>query len=114
MAGRPVLDASALLALLRNEPGADVVADAVAGRAVISTVNLAEVLSTLAARGNNPADVMTLLQAEGGIGGAITVEPFGENDASETARLRPLTAAAGLSLGDRAASPSQSASMRRH
>jgi ribonuclease VapC len=41
---QPVLDASALLAYLGNEPGADVVADAIAGGATISTVNLGEAL----------------------------------------------------------------------
>ncbi|MGH2843433.1 MAG: type II toxin-antitoxin system VapC family toxin [Solirubrobacteraceae bacterium] len=98
----PVLDASALLALLHNERGADVVAEAVAGRAVISIVNLAEVLSKFAERGSAPDQVMALLQAEGGIGGAITVEPFTEADAIEVARLRPVSKTAGLSLGDRA------------
>jgi PIN domain nuclease of toxin-antitoxin system len=32
----------------------------------------------------------------------VTVEPFTTADAIEAARLRPLTRAAGLSLGDRA------------
>ncbi len=41
----PVLDASALLAYLRGEPGAGVVCEAIAGGATISTVNLAEALS---------------------------------------------------------------------
>jgi PIN domain nuclease of toxin-antitoxin system len=36
------------------------------------------------------------------LGGAVTVEPFTTADAIEAARLRPLTRAAGLSLGDRA------------
>lgn len=38
-----VLDASALLVLLFDEPGAEVVAEAVAGGATLSAVNLAEV-----------------------------------------------------------------------
>lgn len=45
---RPVLDASALLAYLGNETGAELVADAIASGTRISTVNLAEALSTLA------------------------------------------------------------------
>lgn len=45
-----VLDASALLALLLDEPGADRVA-ATLGDAVMSTVNLAEVLGKAADRG---------------------------------------------------------------
>jgi ribonuclease VapC len=41
-----VLDASALLALLRNEPGANIVAAAV-GNAVMSTANWPEVLQKM-------------------------------------------------------------------
>lgn len=42
-----MLDASAVLVLFLDEPGADVVADALA-EASLSTINLAEVLSKLA------------------------------------------------------------------
>lgn len=99
---QPVLDASALLAYLGNETGADLVADAIAGGASISTVNLAEALSTLATRGREPADVVSDLTERGLLGGAITVEPFTTADATEAAWLRPLTRSAGLSLADRA------------
>jgi ribonuclease VapC len=99
---QPVLDASALLAYLGDEPGADVVADAIAGGATISTVNLGEALSTLAARGSDPADVASGLTDRGLLDGAIAVEPFTTTDAIEVARLRPLTYSAGLSLADRA------------
>lgn len=99
---QPVLDASALLAYLGNEPGADIVADAIAGGASISTVNLGEALSTLAARGSDPADVASDLTDRGLLDGAIAVEPFTTTDAIEVARLRPLTHSAGLSLADRA------------
>jgi PIN domain nuclease of toxin-antitoxin system len=98
---QPVLDASALLAYLGGEPGADVVADAIAGGAVVSTVNLAETLSTLAVRGADPADVVSALTDRGLLDGAIVVEPFTTADAIEAARLRPLTRDAGLSLADR-------------
>lgn len=100
--GLSVLDASALLAYLGNETGADLVADAIAGGASISAVNLAEALSTLATRGRKPADVVSKLTERGLLGGAITVEPFTTADATEAARLRPLTRSAGLSLADRA------------
>ncbi len=98
----PVLDASALLAYLGNEPGAEVVADAIADGAIIATVNLAEALSTLAARGKDPASVVSDLTERGLLDGAIAIEPFTAADAIETARLRPLTREAGLSLADRA------------
>jgi ribonuclease VapC len=98
---RPTLDASALLALLQNEPGAEIVEDAIADGATISTVNLAEALSTMARKGADPATALATMTERGVIGGAITVEPFTLADAVEAARLRPLTAKAGLSLGDR-------------
>ena len=97
-----VLDASALLAYLRDEPGAEVVSEAIAGGATISTVNLAEVLSHAAGRGSDPAALVERMSERGLLGGAIAVEPFTTADAVETARLRPLTRDAGLSLGDRA------------
>lgn len=97
-----VLDASALLAYLGDEPGADQVANAIAAGAAISTVNLAEALSTLATRGADPAAVVTRLTERGLLDGAITIEPFTTADATQAARLRPLTRSTGLSLADRA------------
>jgi len=99
---RLVLDASALLAYLGDETGAELVADAIADGATISTLNLAEALSTLATRGEDPLGVLSALTDRGLLDGAITVEPFTTADAAETARLRPLTRSAGLSLADRA------------
>ena len=101
MASQPTLDASALLALLQNERGAEVVEDAIADGATISTLNLAEALSTMARKGADPAAALATMTERGVIGGAITVAPFTLADAVEAARLRPLTAKAGLSLGDR-------------
>jgi ribonuclease VapC len=97
-----VLDASALLAYLRDESGADVVADAIAAGAAISTVNLGEVLSRVADRGADPARVARQMTDRGLLDGAIAVESFTSADAIEVARLRPLTRDHGLSLGDRA------------
>lgn len=99
---QPVLDASALLAYLGNEMGAGVVADAIADGATMSTVNLAEALSTLASRGEDPALIVGDLTDRGLLDGAIAVEPFTTADAIEAARLRPFTRSAGLSLADRA------------
>jgi len=97
-----ILDASAMLAYLRDEPGADVVADAVATGAAMSTVNLGEVLSRVADRGADPAQVARKMTDRGLLDGAIAVEPFTSADAIEVARLRPLTRDLGLSPGDRA------------
>ena len=97
-----VLDASALLAYLREEPGAELVTKVIASGASICAVNLAEALSTVAAHGADPAELAAELTARGLLGGAVTVEPFTTADAIDAARLRQLTRAAGLSLGDRA------------
>lgn len=97
-----VLDASALLAYLRDEPGAAVVADAIAAGSAISTINLAEVLSRAADRGADPAALAEELTRRGLLGGALVVEDFTSADAIEAARLRPLTREAGLSIADRA------------
>lgn len=97
-----VLDASALLAYLADEPGADVVSAAIAGGTVISSVNLAEVLSRVASSGSDPSDLAEKLTVNGLLHGAISVEQFTDTDAIEVARLRPITHAAGLSLGDHA------------
>jgi ribonuclease VapC len=98
----PVLDASALLAYLRGEPGVDVVAKSIAGGAVMSTVNLAEALSRSTDDSIDPVQLAGELSDRGLLDGAIVAEPFTTADAIEAARLRPLTRKAGLSLGDRA------------
>lgn len=97
-----VLDASALLAYLRDEAGADHVADAIADGTAISTVNLAEVLSRVADRGADPQRLTRQLTERGLLDGAVAVEPLTTADAVEIARLRPRTRDHGLSLGDRA------------
>ncbi|MBB4661282.1 PIN domain nuclease of toxin-antitoxin system [Conexibacter arvalis] len=59
-------------------------------------------LSRVAAHGLDPLRLLRRLVDRGLIDGAIVVEPLTTADAAEIARLRPLTKAAGLSLGDRA------------
>ena len=91
-----VLDSSGVLALLFAEPGADTVKAALPG-ALLSTVNLAEVITKLCERGM-PAD-----QARAAVE-AIGVEliDFGADQACMVGELRAATRSAGLSLGDRA------------
>lgn len=91
-----VLDASALLALLFAEPGAERVADVIAEGAVISTVNLSEVAALLVRHGQKPEKTLALVREQ------IAVEPFTPEDALTAAKLSSLTAPKGLSLGDRA------------
>jgi len=97
-----VLDASALLVYLRDEPGAQAVADTIASGAAICAVNLAEVFSHATDRGADPALLADDLTRRGLLGGALVVEDFTATDAIEVARLRPLTRQAGLSVADRA------------
>lgn len=97
-----VLDASALLAHLNDEKGADVVGSALVRGAAISTVNLAEVLARLARLGEDPATISEGLRRQGLFGGRLSIEPLTEEDAIVVAQLRKATRVAGLSLGDRA------------
>jgi ribonuclease VapC len=97
-----VLDASALLALLKGESGAERVAEALERGAYLSAVNLAEVLSKLADWGEDPAEAQARMAQVGLLGAAVEVLPFTGEDALEVARLRALTRAYGLSFGDRA------------
>ena len=97
-----VLDASALLAYLNDEAGAQVVEDSLVRGSAISAVNLAEVLSKLAEVGEDPQDVSDNLRRRGLLGGKLVVSPFGPDDAVMIARLHRTTRAHGLSLGDRA------------
>jgi PIN domain nuclease of toxin-antitoxin system len=91
-----VLDASALLAFLRREPGVGRVGEVLAD-SVISTVCLAEVLSTALDQG---ASLQPACDAVGRL--PIVVRPFDPQDAYIAASLRPLTRRMGLSLADRA------------
>ena len=99
-----VLDASALLAYLLGETGAELVEEALASGAIISTANWAEVLSKLVDETGADVDtVLRTLRERGLVGGLLTIVPLSEEDAAAIARLRPVTRHAGLSLGDRAA-----------
>jgi PIN domain nuclease of toxin-antitoxin system len=96
-----VLDASALLAYLRDEPGALVVENALTQGAYISIVNWAEVLSKVADLGEDPEALSQRLENEGILRNSLEILPLTEEDALLIAQLRPLTKSAGLSLGDR-------------
>lgn len=88
-----VLDASALLALLQGEPGAEAVA-AIAGDAVVASVNLAEVLGKLLEFGQ-PRDAA--LRAIGQT--AVQIVAFDAGMAIDAGEMIPTGRRAGLSLG---------------
>lgn len=90
-----VLDASALLALLRDEPGAARVAEAI-GEARISSVNYAEVVSHFIHAGMPADQIDAMLKPL-----PMTVVAADQALAVIAGRLRAATAEAGLSLGDR-------------
>jgi PIN domain nuclease of toxin-antitoxin system len=91
-----VLDSSAILAVLFNEPGAEIVLPILRG-ALLSTVNLAEVHARMLESGAQAQQAwnwITNLQCE--------VCFFTDEHARAAAELRPITRPFGLSLGDRA------------
>lgn len=96
-----VLDASALLAWLQGETGADAVDEALKQGAVIHVVNWAEVLTRLASKGFPAAEATRQLTERGILGQLLTVDPGTVGDAEVAADLFAPTRSAGLSLGDR-------------
>ncbi len=94
--GPVVLDASAVLALLFEEPGAEVVR-AQLRTGVIGAANLAEVLAKLSDHGLPAMEAVRAVTILG-----LEVAPMTEAQARRSAELRPMTRAVGLSLGDRA------------
>ena len=91
-----MVDASALLAFLFREPGADRVALALTD-ACISAVNLSEVAGRFLRDGHDLRTVRDRLSCL-----PLEVVPFDQNAAFATAALQRATAHLGLSLGDRA------------
>jgi ribonuclease VapC len=97
-----VLDASALTALIFEEPGADRVEAAIERGALVSAVNWAEVLTRLVAGGGDPHE-MAAIALPGGPTTHLQLVPYDDEQARETARLIRYTHSLGLSLADRAA-----------
>lgn len=90
-----VLDASAILALLNDEPGADVVA-ANLSSSILGAANLAEVVGKLVDADVDVTGLHGLLSAAG-----VTVEPVLQRDAELAGAMRALPGGRSLSLGDR-------------
>jgi ribonuclease VapC len=91
-----VLDSSAMLAALQDEPGAELVAPVLPTASILS-VNFAEVVTKLIAGGGDPATVRRDLGTV-----SIKIVDFDKELAQATGELVLLTKSKGLSLGDRA------------
>jgi ribonuclease VapC len=91
-----VLDASALLALLHQESGAEMVQMALP-ESVISAVNWSEVWQKTIERKVSTDGLREDLEALG-----LKIEPFTPEQAELAAQLREPSRSLGLSLGDRA------------
>lgn len=92
---RFVLDASAILALLLNEPGADKVKAGLDG-SLMTTINFAEVVSHYAKLGVARHDIEMLLRSL-----PVRLVPVDAVLSYDAGMLRPITLEGGLSLGDR-------------
>jgi ribonuclease VapC len=90
-----VLDASAILALLKGERGASKVAGVIADASVCA-VNQAEVISHFIHLGAPLGEIRAMLGAL-----PYLVVPADDDLAWDVGSLRSVTASAGLSLGDR-------------
>ncbi len=92
-----VYDASALLAVVFSEPGAEVAIEQLSqAGGEVSAVNWAEVGSKMVERGLSVALVQRELASF-----SLAVVPFDESQALRVAGLRVSTKVLGLSLGDR-------------
>ena len=91
-----VLDASAILAYLQDEPGSEVV-DKLLAESVMSSVNWAEVVQKAIAAEVEIEGMLDELQALG-----LRIESFTPEDGELAGKLWQTTKHAGLSLGDRA------------
>ena len=91
-----VLDASAVLTVVNGETGAETVLD-ILPNAIISAVNLSEVVAKLQERGGSDAAIDAIL-------GDVNTEvvPFDRALAVAAGKLRMQTRGKGLSYGDRA------------
>lgn len=92
-----VLDASSVLAAIYREPGADKLSPELLAKALISSVNLAEVHGKLVSQGWDAEQAW-----EDSLGVVDQVVPFTTEQAKRTGSLVAATRSLGLSLGDRA------------
>lgn len=93
---KAILDASALLALIKNESGADKV-EPLLGFIVMSSINVSEAAAILLESEMSSQEVQDCLLPL-----ISVIMPFDEEQAFQAADLKKQTKKQGLSLGDRA------------
>ena len=91
-----VLDTSAIMAFLRDDVGADTVASMLEDRAIVSTVNVQELIASLVSKGMAPEDARLAVRSLNLEGRDLTWDL-----AERAAELVEWTKPFGLSLGDR-------------
>lgn len=96
MNNRVILDASALLALIQEETGAEIIKPLLKF-SVMSAVNVTETLSVLQRTNIFSEEGLTLITDI-----VTTIVPFDLEQAEQVAKLHPLVQPQGLSLADRA------------
>lgn len=96
MANISVFDTSAILAVIFDEAGGDIVLPLLRD-GLVSSVNMAEAHTILLLRGSGPGFAWSRLLAFG-----FEICPFSEKQARTAAELVGITRRYGLSLGDRA------------
>lgn len=91
-----ILDASAILAFLQRERGAEILTREIRSHAIAGAVNLAEVQTKLVKGGFSPDEAW-----EQTLTVVATVAPYTEDHAKMAGSLIAITEKYGLSLGDR-------------
>ena len=93
-----IMDASALMAMVKNEKGGSLVDTLVdEHECMVSSVNIAEVSSKLLEAGVESTHLKRMIRTMN-----VQIIDFNQEQALASAELRLLTKSAGLSLGDRA------------
>ena len=92
-----VLDSSALIALIAEEAGGQIVQKSLQDAVIINTINYAELLKYFKQYNYNYQGIVKLLISSG-----LYIHDFSKKEAELSAEILPYTKPYGLSLGDRA------------
>ena len=102
MTSGSILDSSALIAYMNDEPGGPLVSQALAQGTAMSVVNWAEVISKFVGWGEDPDQFIARFSAQPSLRNGVRFVPMVAADSIQIAKLWPFARAHNLSLGDRA------------